>query len=72
MLITDHNRVVAQLIPFDSNSTDPLAEYTEDQIRSGGMLEARERFVPSLKRKGPAADEEQLRAVYEESREERF
>ena len=70
-MITDHNKVVAQLIPYEQDSSDPLVDYTEDQIRSGGILEAREQVTLSGKRSGPVVDEDILKSVYEESREER-
>jgi prevent-host-death family protein len=74
VLITDHNKIVAEIIPSELNThnTELLKEYTQEQIKSGTIIAATSTIkLPSLS-KNQSTDEELIKKIYEETRKERI
>jgi antitoxin (DNA-binding transcriptional repressor) of toxin-antitoxin stability system len=73
VLITDHNKVVAELIaPSGIDSDDLLNEYMMEQAGSGKMVKASNSMKLDIQRRSKNTDTAVLKEIYEENREERL
>lgn len=74
VLITDHNRVVAEIIPSSAQgaSSDLLKEYIEEQTTHGTMIEASENSRIEEAKQTAEYDKSLAEGIYRDSRKERI
>ena len=73
VVITDHNKIVAELVPFPAVSTASglLREYLDEQVLEGSIIKSVKR-TKIRKRKGKYKyDESALKKIYTDTRDER-
>ena len=73
VIITDHNKIVAELIPFSGTSSVPglLKEYFEEQVLSGAIVKSTKRTKISKRKRTGKYDKRTLKEIYTETRNER-
>ena len=74
IVITDHNRVVAEIIPASATDEDAklLHAYLDEHAKSGGLTPATKRTTLDPEPTSIAQiDKEQIERVYDETRQDR-
>ncbi|MDY6967798.1 MAG: type II toxin-antitoxin system prevent-host-death family antitoxin [Spirochaetota bacterium] len=73
ILITDHNKVIAEIIPPRINQTksDMLQKYLSEQIASGTIVKATQNNILIKKNKSETNSINNIEDLYNETRSER-
>lgn len=73
ILITDHNRIVAELIPSSGTSSlsGLLKKYLEEQTLNGSIIKSTRRTKISKTKKINKYDKNALKNIYEDTRNDR-
>ena len=73
VIITDHNRIVAEMIPPEAEQTESkmLQKYMEEQIEAGSMIQATNNYL--IKPKEVLTNQNlEIENIYNETRSERI
>jgi len=74
VIITDHNKIIAELVPYTGTSTSSalLEEYLEVQALSGSISKSTKRTIIGKQTGSIKNDESILKEIYSETRSERL
>ena len=73
VIITDHNRIVAELVPYSMSSTPSglVMEYFEEQILAGSIEKSTKKTRISKQARSTKFEKSELEKIYAETRSER-
>lgn len=73
VVITDHNKIVAELVPSPgaSSASGLLREYLEEQVLKGSIVKSVKRTKIHKRKEKNKYDESALKRIYTDTRDER-
>lgn len=74
VLVTDHNRIIAEIVPAPTagEKADLLETYIREQASTGMLLPAtKKKKIDPQNRKKARVQQEQIKEIYEQTRNER-
>lgn len=73
ILITDHDKIVAEIIPFSgsSNGSEMIEKYLNEQILNGSIIKATKKLKIIKKKKKNKYENNEITEIYNETRSDR-
>ncbi len=73
ILITDHDKIVAEIIPFSgsSNGSEMIEKYLNEQILNGSIIKATKKLKIIKQKKKNKYENNEITEIYNETRSDR-